>query len=178
MAGDSKAGSGGGGKGFFIALILTVIIGMGAGAAFALAMLPKGGGLDGRSDAQAVSAHSAAHDKKAHAAGKNGKAEKTENGLEEHIVPLAPVIVNVSGKGDRWLRMEGSVAFSAPPESDKAVLLAYMVEDLASFLKTTSLKQIESSTGLEFLRDDISELVRLRSKGRARRFILTSLVVE
>ncbi|MGE0629219.1 MAG: flagellar basal body-associated FliL family protein [Hyphomicrobiaceae bacterium] len=178
MAGDSKAEADGGGKGFLIALVLTVVIGMGAGAAFALAMLPKGGGPESKGEAHVVAAHGAGQAKKAHSAAKDEKAARTENGLEEFIVPLAPVIVNVSGKGDKWLRMEGSVAFSAPPGSDKTVLLAYMVEDLAGFLRTTSLKQIESSAGLEFLRDDISELVRLRSKGRARRFILTSLVVE
>ena len=58
------------------------------------------------------------------------------------------------------------------------ILLKTMSEDLMSFLRTVPLSHIESAVGLEYLREDLSEIARLRSKGRARAVVLRSLVVE
>lgn len=104
---------------------------------------------------------------------------KDENDrLKEHIVPLEPLIVNVGGNSGRWVRLEGSVAFAQPLKEGREALLAQMSEDVMSYLRSTALLQLESPAGLEFLKDDLMELVQLRTKGRARRFILRTLVIE
>jgi flagellar FliL protein len=100
------------------------------------------------------------------------------SGLKEHILPLEPLIVNIGGSAGRWLRLEASVASAQPFKDDREAVIAQLGEDLAGLLRSTSLAQIESPVGLEFLRDDMSDLVRLRTKGRATRLILRSLVVE
>jgi hypothetical protein len=47
-----------------------------------------------------------------------------------------------------------------------------------SFMRTLPLTHVASAAGVEYLREDIEEIARLRSKGRARSVILRSLVVE
>jgi len=58
------------------------------------------------------------------------------------------------------------------------VLLKSMTEDIMSFMRTVPLIHVESASGVEYLREDIEEIARLRSRGRARSIILRSLVVE
>jgi flagellar FliL protein len=61
---------------------------------------------------------------------------------------------------------------------DFALLSKTISEDLMSFLRTVPLSHVESAVGLEYLREDLSEIARLRSKGRVRDVLLRSLVVE
>jgi hypothetical protein len=45
-------------------------------------------------------------------------------------------------------------------------------------MRTVPLTHVETAAGVEYLREDLTEIARLRSKGRARSIILRSLVVE
>jgi flagellar FliL protein len=183
MAGKTEGGkSGQGGEGaggFMLALALVVIIGAGSGLGFGLAfpvaLAPAVHGTPA-ADTQARPAGKDAAT--APPAGDAKPQRPVADGLAEHIAALEPIIVNGAGPGRPWLRLEGAVAFATPPDKNRAAQLAEMSEDIVGFLRGTPAAQLEQATGLEFLREDLSELVRLRSKGKARRFILKSLVIE
>lgn len=159
-----------GGIGGMLILAVVIMLASGSGAAFTLlvpAML-KGEDEGKRETAPAKSA----------AAEAPGEAAKSD-APKEHVLPLEPLIVSAVGTGRIWLRLEGAVSFSVLPGKDEqTALLRQMSEDVMLFLRSTSSSQFETPAGLEFLREDLSELVRLRSKGRARRFILKMLVLE
>ncbi|MFM9940472.1 MAG: flagellar basal body-associated FliL family protein [Hyphomicrobiaceae bacterium] len=158
--------------GFLPALIVVVI--MGAGAGFGLGLLqptavePVATAKSAQSDP--ASGPAPADNEK------DQKRAKSEPG--EHILPLDPIIVNLSGANRVWLRLEGAVALSAPMEKERVKLVGDITEDLVGYLRGTSLAQLETANGLEFLREDMTELVRLRSNGRASRFLIRALVVE
>lgn len=106
-----------------------------------------------------------------------GKKPRSDWGNEE-LVPMQPLIVKLDGDAGKWLRLEGGVAFSRASKGDRGALVARLGEDLMLFLGSTKLERISSPTGLEFLRDDMDEIVHSRTKGQAVKFILKSLVVE
>ena len=178
MAKESGSEPGAGGGGFIVALL--IVLAAGAGGGFAVGTL-----IAARPDAAAVSAGGAPQKNAAAATAPSpaqvaemAKAAKRGDDANEQVVPLEPILVNVGASERTWLRLEGSVTLAPGAEKERAVLVAEIAEDIAGFLRTTSLAQIESAAGLEFLREDLSELVRLRAKGRAKRFVLRSLVIE
>lgn len=175
MATDNGGKEGGGGLGFLVALVLVMVVGIGAGFAFATVFRSQPG-VTPANESEAKPKGAAGHAAAAHEPDAGGK--KTASEAQLHVIPLEPVLVNLTGKDRSWIRLEGSVAFTATPDKDKAVLLAHMAEDIAGYLRGASIAQLQSAAGLESLREDLSELVQLRSKNRAVRFILRSLAIE
>lgn len=97
---------------------------------------------------------------------------------KEQIVAIDPILVNLSGAQGRWVRLEASASFDGNGKEDRGSLLKLITEDLLGYLRSTSLSQIESPVGFELLRDDLSELARIRSRGAVKRLIIRSLVIE
>lgn len=147
-----------------IVAILLLAAGAGAGYTLLLAPAPKQGGAV----AAAVSADG-------HAAADKSASDASRDVL----LPLEPLLVSFEGSAKYWLRLEGSVAFRTPPaKGEQQQLLQQLGEDVLVLLRSTPVAQLENAVGLEFLRDDLSELVRLRSQGRARHLVIKSLVIE
>lgn len=166
----------GGGAGLLVPLIVVMAVGLGAGFA-ANTVLRSAFGITPSGVAPSDKEMPAAAHGQAKPEG-GGADKRSANEPQLHIVPLDPVVVNLTGKDRSWIRLEGSVAFTTTPDKDKAILLAEMAEDIAGYLRGSSVSQLESAAGLESLREDLSELVQLRSKDRAVRFILRSLAIE
>ena len=157
------------GSGMIVACGLMIVMGGSAGAGFAL--LTRSDPND-RPQTAAVGVRESKRPA-SDASVKSGRDRSTE-----HIVPLDPIIVGLAGPDNRWLRLEGAIVLSEPPEADRVTLPKQIAQDLLGFLRRTSMTQLETAAGLEFPRDDLAELVRLRSRGRARDIIIRTLVVE
>jgi len=174
---EGKPASGGkGGMGaFVIAVVLLAVVGAGAGAGFSLMFFGAG-----------AAPHEGASDKRelqiVQNAGKQGDKKSGAHGAAEaskvQIASLDPILVTLSGPQRSWARLELGVILDGPNTPDDAVLLKSMTEDIMSFMRTVPLVHVETAAGVEYLREDIEEIARLRSKGRARSIILRSLVVE
>jgi flagellar protein FliL len=179
---EVSAGKGG----FVIAVLLLAVLGAGAGAGFSMTFRNADtagghgkGAAAGKSDPHKAAATGkpgeTAGATKASDAGAQGAAQK------EQVVGLDPILVTLAGPQKSWARLELSVVIGTgekEEKDDRASLLKTISEDLMSFLRTVPLSHIESAVGLEYLREDLSEIARLRSKGRARGVVLRSLVVE
>jgi flagellar FliL protein len=171
---EGKAAGGGGKGAFIIALVLLAVVGAGAGAGFSLMFLNAGAAphdaAAGKRDLQIV--QGAKH-------GEKGAASKSAAEPSKVLISnLDPILVTLSGPARSWARLELGVILDAPAAPDDGVLLKSMTEDIMSFMRTVPLTHVESAAGVEYLREDIEEIARLRSKGRARSVILRSLVVE
>jgi len=172
---ESKAAAGGGKGGFVIALVLLAVIGAGAGAGFSL-MFSTG-------DAKPHEAVAAKRDLEIlHGATKpvtgGAATSASAEGSKVQIASLDPILVTLAGPQRSWARLELGVILQGPATPDDPVLLKSMTEDIMSFMRTIPLIQVESASGVEYLREDLEEIARLRSRGRARSIILRSLVVE
>jgi flagellar FliL protein len=186
--GEVKEASGGKG-GFVIALLLLAVLGAGAGAGFSMTVLNADatGGAGKGTTAGKQDSHKAAD------AGKHGETPGAAKGSDasvhgaapkDEVVGLDPILVTLAGPQKSWARLELSVVIGTGEKDekgekdDRTTLLKVMSEDLMSFLRTVPLSHVESSVGLEYLREDLSEIARLRSKGQVRGVVLRSLVVE
>lgn len=177
MAEESEGKAAAGGKGaFVIALVLLAVIGAGAGAGFSMMFFSAD-----------AAPHDAASDKShlqivkgatKHGETKSGGAHGTAEASKVQIANLDPILVTLAGPQRSWARLELGIVLDGPGTPDDPVLLKSMTEDIMAFMRTVPLVHVETAAGVEYLREDIEEIARLRSKGRARSIILRSLVVE
>jgi flagellar FliL protein len=115
----------------------------------------------------------------------HGESSGEENHQEEEkepvrlvLKPLRPVIANLASPAGAWIRLEGSLLLNEEDAKEADILAAKTGEDILGFLRTVSLAQIEGASGYLHLREDLSDLVKFRSDGKVREFILQSMVVE
>lgn len=168
MASPPKPATARANTGFFLAITSTAIIGIGVGASFGwlFAAKPMPHVVPNKSSAPASEAVPP-------------KIEARSSEIStDHVIALDPVITNLLAPDATWVRFEGSVVFKSPLEAERGALLKQIAQDLMGYLRSTKLRQLETAAGIEFLREDMAELVRLRSKGRARDLIVRVLVVE
>lgn len=174
--GEVKEASGGKG-GFVIAVLLLAVLGAGAGAGFSMTFL-NAAATGGQSHAPAAGKQEAGKPGEVSSAAKGSGAGAGGDARNEQVISLDPILVTLAGPQKSWARVELSVVIDTVEKEDHTPLLKAMSEDLMSFLRTVPLSHVESAVGVEYLREDLSEIARMRSKGRARGVVLRSLVVE
>jgi flagellar FliL protein len=107
--------------------------------------------------------------------------DKKEEGLpklateENGIIQLEPITTNLAFPTERWVRLEVALLFKQKPD---ARLAEAIHQDIAVYLRTVSLQQIEGPRGFEYLRDDIQERVDLRAQGRVSKVMFRTFVIE
>lgn len=108
------------------------------------------------------------------------EASAEAEGESVHLVlqPLQPIIANLAAPAGAWIRIEGSLLLDEEGAKEADILAAKTGEDILGFLRTVSLAQIEGASGYLHLREDLSDLVKFRSEGRVREFVMQSMVVE
>lgn len=170
-AGDKSSGS----TGFLIVLALLTIAAAGSGYGLVrfmgIAELARSGRVaDAGKSSDAGSGkggHGAAHVTRSDAAVPKAS-----------VAALDPIIVTLASPEARTMRIEAFVVFSSPLKDDQPTLLKQMTDDMTNFLRTVSLSQIDTPAGFELLREDLSELVQIRSKGAANGILLKGAMVE
>jgi len=151
-----------GGKGWLAMLAVLTLLAIGTGGAFGIYL---------------VSTVEKAVDEK-----KKGEQDKPAQTLvysgDLVLKGVAPVVTNLAGSGDVWIRLESSIVFTNGALQNPDVMIAEIRQDILAYLRTLSLPQIQGASGLQHLREDLNERVSLRSKGVVRELILESLVVQ
>jgi flagellar protein FliL len=181
MAEGGDVNAAGSGKGGMAAVLLVALLGAAAGAGFTMAFVAPAPTIEDR-DPPALNASedskAAKSAKPGDAAAKGSRIEAKKDQQTDHIIGLDPILVTLAGPQKSWARVELSMVTEGGARDDFALLSKTISEDLMSFLRTVPLSHVESAVGLEYLREDLSEIARLRSKGRVRDVLLRSLVVE
>lgn len=91
---------------------------------------------------------------------------------------LAPIVTNLKAPADTWVRLEASILFDAKNSEGVDALAGDLTEDMLGFLRTVSAQQLEGASGLQHLREDLSERVAIRSQGQVRDIVIETLVVQ
>lgn len=94
------------------------------------------------------------------------------------IYDLPPIVTNLAAPQDTWIRLEGSIVFDPKAMPHPEAAAAKLGDDILSYLRTVSLKQIEGPVGLENLRQDLNERAATRMGGKSREFVIRTLVVQ
>ena len=112
------------------------------------------------------------------------KAEHHQKGADGGLAPgaslktLAPITTNLAGQKSTWVRLETAIVLEGEPPADVDVLGGKIADDILAFLRTVPLAQIEGASGFQNLREDLNDLVRTRSAGKARELVIQTLIVE
>ncbi|MCV9962830.1 flagellar basal body-associated FliL family protein [Pararhizobium sp. BT-229] len=91
------------------------------------------------------------------------------------VVQLDAITTNLAYPAENWVRLEVALLFKGQPD----VAMAEQIhQDIAAYLKTVSLQQIQGPRGFQYLKDDIEERVDLRSEGRVTNVIFRTFVIQ
>jgi flagellar FliL protein len=119
-------------------------------------------------------------EKKAEEKPAEGSAEKDE-GLpklateENGVVQLEPITTNLAFPTDRWVRLEVALLFKDKPD---AKLAETIHQDIAVYLRTVSLQQIEGPRGFQYLKEDLEERADMISEGKVSRLMFRTFLIQ
>ncbi|WEX78031.1 flagellar basal body-associated FliL family protein [Sinorhizobium numidicum] len=91
------------------------------------------------------------------------------------IVQLAPITTNLAYPSENWVRLEVALQFDGIPD---VAMAEEIHQDIAAYVKTVSLQQIQGPRGFQYLRDDVQERVDLRSGGRVTKVMFRTFVIQ
>ena len=150
------------GKGWVIPLALLTLLAIGTGGAFGTFLVSA---MEKNIDARKKE--------------EQGKGLPTlANSGELTLRGLAPVVTNLTGSGDLWIRLESSIVFKTGALPNADVTAAEIRQDMLAYLRTVSASQIEGASGLQHLREDLNERAVMRSGGAVRELIVETLVIQ
>lgn len=94
------------------------------------------------------------------------------------VVALPPVVAPLKAPAEVWVRFEGAIVVDAMPAPEAALLATRVAADTLAYFSTQSLPDLEGGAGLNGVREDLLERARLRSDGKVRELLVTTLVAQ
>lgn len=96
----------------------------------------------------------------------------------ETIVELPKIVTNLDGQSKHWVRLEMSIVSKAKTRPISPITQKRLGQDIMAHMRQSRLSELEGASGLLNLRSDLSELVRIRTQGRAEELIVHGMIVE
>jgi flagellar protein FliL len=94
---------------------------------------------------------------------------------ENGVVQLEPITTNLAFPTDRWVRLEVALLFKEKPD---AKLAETIHQDIAVYLRTVSLQQIEGPRGFQYLKEDLEERADMISEGKVSRLMFRTFLIQ
>lgn len=94
------------------------------------------------------------------------------------IEDLPVIVTNLGEPNESWIRVEAAVLYDPKVAAGIKVLAREIANDILAYLRSTRMEALEGAEGLRFLKEDITERARLRSKGQIKDVFIHSLVVQ
>lgn len=91
------------------------------------------------------------------------------------VFQLEPITTNLAFPTDRWVRLEVALLFKDKPD---AKLAETIHQDIAVYLRTVSLQQIEGPRGFQYLKEDLEERADMISEGKVSRLMFRTFVIQ
>lgn len=194
-AAGSKAPKEKGPMTFIVVVLLLTLVGAGTGLAVG-SLIQSGAGQEaGIAAADAVKPGTTAkpeiEPKDAHGAPAEGHgvSETQDESAEEEAVevidphtlrtvPFPPVLTTLAEPKGKWIRLEGSILITAETEDTPEVLAERSGEQILTYLRSLRLGQLEGPAGVLGLREDLTEMLQVLSKGQVKGILINGLVVE
>lgn len=96
--------------------------------------------------------------------------------IDVHELP--PIVTNLANPADARVRLQVSIVFHKKAVENSAILTAQVGDDIVAFMKTVALKDLEGASGLQNLREDLSDRASTRSQGKVSEVIIEALVIQ
>ena len=91
---------------------------------------------------------------------------------------LAPIVVNLAEPPESRMRLQAAIVYDKGALPDANLAAAQVTDDIVAFLKTLTLSGLQGASGLQNLREDLTERASVRSQGKVREVVIETLVVE
>jgi flagellar FliL protein len=98
--------------------------------------------------------------------------------VNANVRDLPPIITNLDQTSDTWIRLHAAIVFDPAKVEKPDVLAAEVAADILGFMQTLSIAQLSGSSGLQHLREDLTDRAIIRSDGRVHELVIESLVVQ
>jgi len=145
-----------------IAIVILTLLGIGAGATLGLKVAST-------MSAPPSEATTKAEDPKKNVSPYGGDIEVRE---------LPAIVTNLAAPADARIRLQASIVFDKKAVSNANILAAEIGGDVLTFMRSSTLSQLQGASGLLHLREDLSERAAIRSNGEVKEFIIEALVVQ
>lgn len=143
-----------------VGLVVATLMAAGAGAFFGLKVLSPNVGIATGGDGGAPPPPA------------TPKVEKIR------VWPLAPVITNLAAPREAWVRLETAIVVETDDIENMSALTAKIAEDVAGYLRTLTLAQLEGPSALQHLKEDLNDRAALRSEGKVKEVVVFGMVAE
>jgi flagellar protein FliL len=91
---------------------------------------------------------------------------------------LPPIVTNLGGSSDTWVRLEASIVYDTNALPHPEVVAGEIAADELAYLRTATLAQMEGPIGMQGVRQDLAERASIRSEGKVKELIIRTLVVQ
>jgi flagellar FliL protein len=98
--------------------------------------------------------------------------------LNSNVRDLPPIITNLDQTSDTWIRLHVAIVFDPAKVEKPDVLAAEVASDILGFMQTVSVAQLSGSSGLQHLKEDLTDRAIIRSDGRISELVIESLVMQ
>lgn len=176
------------GGGIIIPALMITLIAAGGGAAFGALVLGKADKPAAVEEPEKAEKKAAKKKKKKKkkASAKKEKKDKGEDKqaaageviADEMIIALPTIVANLNNQSKFWLRLETSIIAKAGTKPISDATQKRLAQDIISHIRQSRLEDFEGATGLINLRSDLSEVVRIRTRGRAAELVVHGMIVE
>ncbi len=95
-----------------------------------------------------------------------------------NVRDLPPIITNLDQTSDTWIRLHVAIVFDSAKVEKPDVLAAEVASDILGFMQTVSITQLSGSSGLQHLKEDLTDRAVTRSDGRVSELVIESLVLQ
>jgi flagellar protein FliL len=97
--------------------------------------------------------------------------------IRNEVRVLAPIVANLANGSDLSVRLEAAVVLK-PDIADAAEICAKISDDLVTFLKTVSIREIEGPTGFQLLKNDLRTRASRVGNGATLDLLILTFVVQ
>ncbi|AQS40953.1 MAG: Flagellar basal body-associated protein FliL [Candidatus Tokpelaia hoelldobleri] len=111
------------------------------------------------------------------AADKENVAQEQPLAGNNSVIVLQPITTNLASPATTWVRLETSLVATSG-EKISPELAAEISNDFLAYMRAVPFSMLKGPTGLMYLREDLLDRARVRSKGRIAHVIISGLVVE
>jgi Flagellar basal body-associated protein FliL len=94
------------------------------------------------------------------------------------VLKLEPIVTNLSGDADVWVRLEASMLFDGEAVENKDVLAAKLSQHVLAYLRTLKLTDLQANGAVNAIVQDLNEITSTVSDGQAQGILISGLVFE
>ena len=103
---------------------------------------------------------------------------------EAHLAPttavreLPPVVANLTAPEGSWVRLQIAIVYNKADAPQIDMMSSKISDDTLGYLRTLSLAQLQGASGLQHLREDLSERAAVRSEGHVSEVMVEMMVIQ